>query len=91
MAITLSLPAVLAPFAAGARDLSVTGSTVGAAVEELGVRFPALKPRLAHTDGRPHPFVTFYVNDEDVRFLGGFETTLNDGDEITVVPAVAGG
>lgn len=91
MSITLSLPAVLAPFAAGERALSVSGPTVGAVVQELGDRFPALKPRLAQADGRPHPFVTFYVNDEDLRFLDGFQTALNDGDEVTVVPAVAGG
>lgn len=91
MAITIILPTVLAPFTSGERTLTTTSSTLGDAVQDLGRRYPTLLPRLADTEGRPYPFVTFYVNDEDVRFLDGFKTTLADGDEVTVVPAVAGG
>lgn len=91
MSITIHLPTVLAPFAQGARVLAASGATVGAAVSDIGERFPSLLPRLADSDGRPYPFVTFYLNDEDVRFLDGFNTTVTEGDEVTIVPAVAGG
>lgn len=54
-------------------------------------RFPELAPRLRDADGRPYAFVTFYLNDEDIRFVGGFDAVVADGDEITIVPAIAGG
>ena len=91
MSVTIHLPTVLAPFAQGERTLAATGATVGAAVSDIGLRYPALLPRLANADGRPYPFVAFYLNDEDVRFLDGFNTRVKDGDEVTIVPAVAGG
>lgn len=91
MAVTIVLPTVLAPFTAGERTLQSSGTTLGQAVSDIGARFPRLLPRLADAAGQPYPFVTFYVNDEDARFLGGFDATLRDGDEVTVVPAVAGG
>lgn len=91
MPVTINLPTVLAPYAQGERVLEASGATVGAAVNDIGTRFPTLLPRLAGTDGRPYPFVTFYLNDEDVRFLDGFNTSLREGDEVTIVPAVAGG
>ncbi|MBV6521980.1 MAG: Sulfur carrier protein CysO [Gemmatimonadaceae bacterium] len=91
MAITIHLPTVLAPFAQGERVLEVSSGTVGAAVQDIGTRFPSLLPRLADSSGQPYAFVTFYVNDEDVRFLDGFNTPIADGDEVTIVPAVAGG
>jgi len=91
MPILINLPTVLAPFALGERVLEASGATVGAAVNDIGARFPTLLPRLADADGRPYPFVTFYLNDEDVRFLDGFNTSIREGDEVTIVPAVAGG
>ena len=91
MAITINLPTVLAPFAQGERVLEASGTTVGAAVRDIGARFPTLLPRLADAEGLPYPFVTFYLNDEDVRFLDGFNTSVREGDEVTIVPAVAGG
>ena len=88
---SVSLPTVLAPLAGGERTVDVSGATLRAVVRELSDRFPALAPRLADGAGEPYPFVSFYVNDEDVRFLGGFDATVSDGDEVTIVPAVAGG
>jgi molybdopterin synthase sulfur carrier subunit len=87
---TLFLPAVLAKLADG-KELSAHGSTVGDLVADVAARFPALAPRLRDTDGKPYPFVTFYLNDEDIRFRGGFAAAVKDGDELTVVPAIAGG
>jgi molybdopterin synthase sulfur carrier subunit len=90
MTITLNLPAVLARFADGQR-LEAAGSTVGEAVADVATRYPALAPRLRDDAGAPYAFVTFYLNDEDIRFQGGFNAVVSDGDELTIVPAIAGG
>ena len=90
MPATLFLPAVLAKFA-DAKELSSNGATVGAVVADVAQRFPALASRLRDEDGNPYPYVTFYLNDEDIRFQGGFATIVRDGDELSVVPAIAGG
>jgi molybdopterin synthase sulfur carrier subunit len=87
---TLFLPAVLAKLADG-KELTAEGVTVGELVAGVATRFPALAPRLRDEAGNPYPFVTFYLNDEDIRFNGGFAATVKDGDELTVVPAIAGG
>jgi molybdopterin converting factor small subunit len=90
MAVTLHLPTVLAKLAEG-RTVETDGSTVGEAIADVATRYPNLAPRLRDADGRPYAFVTFYLNDEDIRFQGGFDAPVRDGDELTVVPAIAGG
>jgi len=90
MAVTLHLPTILAKLA-DSRALEANGSTVGEIVSEIAGRYPSLAPRLRDEQGNPYPFVTFYLNDEDIRFHGGFDATVADGDEIAVVPAIAGG
>ena len=90
MAVTLYLPAVLARLVDGA-PVSAGGATVGEVVGEVAERYPALAPRLRDAGGAPYAFVTFYLNDEDIRFRGGFDAPVQDGDELTVVPAIAGG
>jgi len=90
MSVTLHLPAVLARLADG-NAIESTGSTVGEVVGDIATRFPGLGARLRDADGQPYPFVTFYLNDEDIRFHGGFAATVSDGDEVTIVPAIAGG
>src|SRR2546430_11804019 len=72
MAITLNLPSVLAAHTGGARTIEATGRTLGEAVADVAARYPALAPRLRDKEGNPYPFVNFYLNDEDVRFRGGF-------------------
>src|SRR5438034_7515504 len=72
MAITLNLPSVLAAHTGGARTIEATGRTLGEAVADVAARYPALAPRLRDKEGKPYPFVNFYLNDEDVRFRGGF-------------------
>lgn len=90
MAVTLHLPTVLAKLADGTR-LTGAGATVGEVVAGVADRYPALAPRLRDANGAPYAFVTFYLNDEDIRFQGGFAAPVRDGDELTVVPAIAGG
>jgi molybdopterin synthase sulfur carrier subunit len=91
MPITINLPNVLAKLADDQRTLEAGGTTLGAAVAELSARYPALSSRLTDGAGNPYPFVTYYLNDEDIRFAGGFGAAVSDGDEVTIVPAVAGG
>ena len=90
MPVTLHLPAVLGKLA-DARALESGAPTVGAVVADVAARYPALGARLRDESGNAYPFVTFYLNDEDIRFHGGFDATVRDGDEIAVVPAIAGG
>jgi sulfur-carrier protein len=91
MAVTFSLPTVLARLADGHASLQATGVTLGDVVAEIAERYPRLAPRLRDERGGPYPFVTYYLNDEDIRFRDGFATLVSPGDEITVVAAIAGG
>ncbi|MGH7500583.1 MAG: MoaD/ThiS family protein [Longimicrobiales bacterium] len=90
MPITIQLPRVLADLA-GSPTIEANGATLGDAVDEVAVRFPALAPRLRDNEGQPYQYVVFYLNDEDIRLIGGFDAAIADGDEVTIVPAVAGG
>lgn len=91
MAVTLSLPTVLARLADDQSTLEGTGTTLGEVVAGIARKFPRLGPRLQDESGGPYPFVAFYLNDEDVRFRGGFAAPVSDGDEITVLAAISGG
>ena len=91
MLVTIHLPSVLARLADGNRVLEARGDTLGAAVLDVATRFPSLGERLRDRQGNPYPFVNYFLNDEDCRFHGGFEASVRDGDEVTVVPSIAGG
>ncbi|MEO6209161.1 MAG: MoaD/ThiS family protein [Gemmatimonadaceae bacterium] len=90
MAVTLFLPTVLARLA-DSGTLRSEGDTVGEVVANIAGRYPELAPRLRDENGDPYAFVTFYLNDEDIRFSGSFKSPVKDGDELTIVPAIAGG
>jgi sulfur-carrier protein len=91
MAVTFSLPTVLARLADGNATIDASGNTLGDVVAHIADRYPRLAPRLRDDQGGPYPFVTYYLNDEDIRFRDGFATPVSPGDEITVVAAIAGG
>lgn len=91
MAVTFSLPTVLARLADGNATIDASGNTLGDVVADIADRYPRLAPRLRDDQGGPYPFVTYYLNDEDIRFRDGFATPVSPGDEITVVAAIAGG
>jgi molybdopterin converting factor small subunit len=91
MSITIHLPNVLVPLANGERTLEAGGETLQQAIDDVVARYPRLAARLRDEHGQPYEYVTFYLNDADVRLHGGFDVALRDGDEVTVVPAVAGG
>ena len=94
MTITVNLPAILARLADNTRVLEATdvaSRSVGDVVDEIVAKYPGLAPRLRDERGQPYAFVTFYLNDDDIRFTGGFACPVRDGDEVTIVPAIAGG
>jgi sulfur-carrier protein len=91
MPVTLRLPTVLAKSAGGQTVHEASGGTVGAVIDDVAARHPELGPRLRGPDGKPYPYVIFYLDDEDIRFQQGFATPVADGAEIVVVPAIAGG
>ena len=71
--------------------VEVNAATIGAAIEELQARFPGIAERLVDEKGEVRRFVNVYVNEEDIRFLQNRATPLKDGDEISIIPAIAGG
>ncbi len=75
----------------GETTISVEGTTIGAVLADVTARFPAVKGQLLNEDGTLHRFLNVYVNDDDVRYLGGVDAAVADTDEITLLPAVAGG
>jgi len=91
MAIEVKIPTILRTYTDGAKSVEAKGGTLAALIDNLDGSHPGLKGRLITDDGGLHRFVNIYVNDEDVRFTGSLETTLKDGDVVTVLPAVAGG
>jgi sulfur-carrier protein adenylyltransferase/sulfurtransferase len=91
MPVTLLIPSALRSHTNGAARVEVPTATVSAALAVLAGQFPSLRPHLFADNGALRRFVNVYVNDEDVRFLNGLDTVLKDGDQIALVPAVAGG
>jgi molybdopterin synthase sulfur carrier subunit len=91
MAIEVRIPTILRTYTDGQKAVEGKGDTLAGLLDDLDGRHPGLRGRLVTEDGGLHRFVNVYVNDEDVRFLGGLETALSDGDSVTVLPAVAGG
>jgi molybdopterin converting factor small subunit len=75
----------------GEVSISVEGSTIGAVLADVTQRYPGVKGQLLNDDGTLHRFLNVYVNDDDVRYLGGVDAAVGDSDEITLLPAVAGG
>jgi molybdopterin synthase sulfur carrier subunit len=90
MPVEVRVPTVLRTYTRGAKQVDANGSTLREVIDNLESDHPGIKERLV--DGSDlRRFVNVYVNDEDVRFLGGLETTVEDGDVVVVLPAVAGG
>jgi MoaD family protein len=90
MAIEVRIPTILRSYTGGAKAVEGTGATLDELLDNLDAAHGGLRERLV--DGEKlRRFVNVYLNDEDVRFLGGLETPVKDGDTVTVLPAVAGG
>jgi sulfur-carrier protein len=91
MAIDVRIPTILRPYTGGERSVDGNGSTVSAVIEDLEGRFAGIRERLVDEAGGVRRFVNIYVNDEDIRFTGGLDTSVADGSTIVILPAVAGG
>ncbi|MGP4058208.1 MoaD/ThiS family protein [Mycobacterium sp. 4D054] len=90
MAISVSIPTILRTHTGGEKRVSASGDTLQAVIADLEANYSGISERLVD-NGKLHRFVNIYVNDEDVRFSGGLDTAISDGDSVTILPAVAGG
>lgn len=94
MAIEVRIPTILRTYTGGEKAVTSDGATLSALIESLEANHPGIKERLLdEKDGKSdlRRFVNVYINDEDVRFLGSLEAPLSDGDQVVILPAVAGG
>ena len=91
MPVTVKLPTQLRDAAGNRTEAQVDGGTVGEALEALYAEHGELRGRLSDDGGSLRRFVNVYIGGEDIRFLDGLETPVSDGDELTILPAVAGG
>ena len=91
MAVQVLIPTPLQKFTADEASVELEATSVDGLIEALDGRYPGLKSRLCDENGKLRRFLNVYVNSEDIRFLDNQATVLNDGDEVSIVPAVAGG
>ena len=91
MSVMVRIPTPLRSVTKGASQVVANGKDVEELIDDLDRQFPGLRERLVDESGELRRFVNLYVNQEDVRFLAGRATALKDGDEVSVVPAIAGG
>jgi molybdopterin converting factor small subunit len=91
MSVKVKIPTQLRTLTDGASEVSGGGHDVGALIKDLDARHPGLGERLLDDSGQLRRFVNIYVNDEDVRFLDGLGTSLPEGAQVSIIPAVAGG
>ena len=91
MAKKIRIPTPLRKLTNNEEIVEVDAATIGAAIIELQTRFPGIKERLIDDTGEVRRFVNVYVNEEDIRFLQNQQTPLKDGDEVSIIPAIAGG
>jgi molybdopterin synthase sulfur carrier subunit len=87
---TVRIPTPLRTLTAGNDEVKAAGATVGAVIDDLEKNYPGIKDRLLDDKG-VRRFVNIYVGEEDIRFLEGLKTELKGGEQITIVPAIAGG
>jgi molybdopterin converting factor small subunit len=90
VAVEVSIPTILRSYTGGAKTVEASGTTLSSLIADLEASHPGIAERLVDDAGLRR-FVNVYLNDEDVRFLGGLDTEVSDGDSVTILPAVAGG
>lgn len=89
--IKVRIPTPLRPMTGGKSEVELAGNTVSEIIDKLGTAHPGIKERLYDEQGEVRRFINIYVNEEDIRFLTGKDTPLKDGDEVSIIPAIAGG
>ena len=91
MAVTVRIPTPLQRLTNGQGEVPCHGSTVTELLDDLEKRHPGVKERICDEQGKLRRFVNIFVNEEDIRFLQGDQTAIKDGDEVSIIPAIAGG
>ncbi len=91
MSVKVLIPTPLQKLTNDQATLDCNGTSVAELLESLEQSCPGIKARLCDEQGQLRRFVNFYVNSEDIRFLEGINTSLSDGDEVSIIPAIAGG
>lgn len=91
MSVKVRIPTPLRKLTSNNSEVVVEGKNVGELIENMEKSFPGIKARLCEEDGKIRRFINIYKNEEDIRFLQGKETSVSDKDEISIVPAIAGG
>lgn len=91
MAVQVRIPTPLRRFTDGSEEVAAAGATVGGVIDDLERQYAGIKERLCDEQGQVRRFVNIYVNGDDIRFLSSLDTSLKDGDEVSIVPAIAGG
>jgi len=89
--ITVKIPQVLQKLTENKSEVEIEGGNITELIDELENNYKGIKERLCDKDGKIRRFINIYVNNEDVRFLDGQDTKLKDGDEVLIIPAIAGG
>lgn len=91
MAIKVRIPTPLRKLTNGSDEVTATGRNVAEIIEDLEKNYPGLKERICEGDGKLRRFVNIYLNDEDIRFKNNMDTELSETDELSIIPAIAGG
>ena len=91
MAVTVRIPTPLRRLTQNQAEVEAEGDTIESLIENLEASYPGLKERICDESGNVRRFVNIYLNDEDIRFLDGSATAVSDGDDISIIPAIAGG
>ena len=91
MSVSVKIPTPLRRVTGGVSDVSADGATVRELIEDLERQFPGMRERLCDETGALRRFVNVFVGDEDIRFLEGIETAIEEGAQVSIIPAVAGG
>ncbi|MDY6835802.1 MAG: MoaD family protein [Chloroflexota bacterium] len=91
MSVTVHISAPLRRFTSGESEVEMTANNVLDCIDELEARFPGIRGNILNEHSQRHKFVNIYLNGDDVRSLQGLSTTIRPGDEISIVPAIAGG
>jgi len=91
MGVLVRIPTPLRAMTKGSGEVQADAETVGGLIQDLDRQFPGLRERLVEESGEVRRFINIYVNQEDIRFLQGSKTAVKQGDEVSIVPAIAGG
>ena len=91
MAIKVRVPTPLMKLTDNKSEVTAEGETIADIINDLENQFTGIKDRICEESGSPRRFINIYLNEEDIRFLDGEKTVVKDGDEISIIPAIAGG